>query len=60
MNKIIAKIKNIKEIPEKEIPFIKNLVKNEEVISYPTKLYCSALCMESESLGLLLSWHGLN
>jgi hypothetical protein len=24
MNKIIAKIKNIKEIPEKEIPFIKN------------------------------------
>ena len=55
MNKIIAKIKNIKEIPEKEIPFIKKLVKNEEVISYPTKLYCSALCMESESLGLLLS-----
>ena len=55
MNKIIAKIKNIKEIPEKEIPFIKKLVKNEEVISYPTKLCCSALCMESESLGLLLS-----
>jgi len=27
MNKIIAKIKNIKEIPEKEIPFIKKLVK---------------------------------
>jgi len=56
MNKIIAKIKNIKEIPEKEIPFIKKLVKNEEVISYPTKLYCSALCMESESLVQPLGW----